>query len=70
MPRLKSEPDKMQMLLRGYQINGANLAKAIGVAEATARKKLNDTSRLTIGDLRKIHKAFGIPCDEIRERVM
>lgn len=70
MPRLKSEPDKMQMLLRGYQINGANLAKAIGVAEATARKKLNDTSRLTIGDLRKIHRAFGIPCDKIRERVM
>ena len=60
----------MTRLLRGYEINGANLATALGCAEVTARKKLNDPTRLTLGDLEKIHYKFGVPCESIRELVI
>ena len=60
----------MERLLRGYGINGANLAAAVGCAEVTARKKLHDPMRLTLSDLRIIHNRFGVPTEEIRERVI
>ena len=70
MPRLVDSTHPMARLLRGYGINGANLAAAVGCAEVTARKKLNDPNRLTLGDLKRIHYKVGVPCDEIRERVI
>lgn len=60
----------MTRLLRGYEINGRNLAVALGCAEITARKKLYDPDKLTLGDLDKIHRVFGIPIEELRERVI
>lgn len=70
MPKLADNTAPMTRLLWGYGVNGANLASALGCAEVTARKKLHDPSRLTIGDLAKIHYKFGIPCEDIRERVI
>ena len=70
MPRLRDSTHPMERLLRGYGINGANLAHAIGCAEVTARKKLTDPMRLTLGDLSAIHSRFGVPVNELRERVL
>jgi len=70
VPRVRDSTHPMKRLLLGYEVNGANLATAIGCSEPTARKKLADPSRLTLGDLELIHRKFGIPCEEIRERVL
>jgi hypothetical protein len=51
-------------------VNGRNLAVALGCAEITARKKLYDPDKLTLGDLEKIHRVYGIPIAELRERVI
>ena len=70
MQREENSIHPMTRLLYGYKVNGTNLAVAIGCCEPTARKKLLHPEKLTIGDLRKIHEKFGIPCDELRERVI
>ena len=67
MPRLRDTTHPMTRLLRGYDINGANLSKAIGCAPNTARRKLKDPERLTLGDLRAIHYKFGVPLGDMRE---
>lgn len=66
---MKRETDfaTMQRLLRGYGITGASLASALGIAPSTARKKLNAPELLTLGDLAKISRRFGIPAESIRE---
>jgi hypothetical protein len=60
----------MTRLLYGYKVNGSNLAVAIGCCEPTARKKLLYPDKLTLGDLKKIHRAFKIPCKEIKGAIM
>ena len=70
MPRLKDSTHPLTRLLRGYEINGANLSKALGCAEETARKKIYDPNRLTVGDLKIIHYKFGIPVEDIRGLVI
>ena len=72
MPRVKTmQPDYacMGRLLRGYGINGANLADALGCAPATARKKLSEPKRLTLGDLSKISCRYSVPMDDIRAAI-
>ena len=69
IPKLRSDTDDMQRLLFAYEINGIKLSKIIGVSEPTARKKLKDVTKLTIGDLRKLNH-YGIPVEEIREKVV
>jgi len=72
MPKLREtrpDFDAMGRLLRGYGANGAQLSIAIGCARETALRKLDDPSRLTLGDLARASKAFGIPMDEIRAAV-
>ena len=70
MPRTRDTTHPLTRLLRGYEVNGKSLSVALGCAEETARKKLNDPNRLTVGDLTKIHNKFGIPVDDIRELVI
>lgn len=60
----------MSRLLYSYKINGVSLANAIGCCEPTARNKLTNPEKLTIGDLRKIHERLGVPSEELRERVI
>ena len=71
MPRLRDAPvHPMTRLLKSYDLNGNNLASAIKSSPATARRKIAEPERLTLGDLRAIHYKFGIPVDELRERVL
>lgn len=70
MPRLRDTTNPMTRLLRGYEINGSNLAAAIRCSPGTARKKIEHPQYLTVGDLDAIHRQFGIPVDEIRGNIL
>lgn len=73
MPRLKERPipyQRMQMLLKSYGMNGSQLAPIIGCSPPTARAKILDPRRLTLGDLAVISKVVGIPWDEIRQAMV
>ena len=60
----------MTRLLKSYDICGTTLASALRCSYPTAKKKLDDPSNLTLGDLKTIHRVFGVPVAEIRERVV
>ena len=67
MPRVNLAPTHpMTRLLRGYEINGKNLSKCLGCAEETARKKILDPRKLTVGDILAIHHGYGIPLDDLK----
>ena len=70
MPRLRDTVDPMTRLLIGYEISGNKLAKELGCAPRTAVAKIHDPDKLTLGDLRVIHIKFGVPVDEMRERIL
>lgn len=70
MPRVRDTVSPMTRLLLAYEINGVRLANALNCAPKTARSKIENPDKLTMGDLKNIHRAFGIPVDEIRERVI
>lgn len=71
MPRVKT-PEipfaKVKRLLLGYGLNGPKLAKVLKCSEPTARTRLDDPSKLTLGELAKISR-HGVPIDEIRESI-
>ena len=73
MPRLRQirpEYDAVGRLLRGYGVTGKSLSDALGCAAATARKKLSEPKRFTLGDLSTASAKFGIPLDEIRSAMV
>ena len=70
MPRLRDAPThSLTRLLLSYRINGNNLSVAIRSSPATARKKLDNPMRLTVGDLLIISDKWHIPMEEIRRCV-
>ena len=72
MPRVKTTQTDyacMGRLLRSYGANGVNLAAALKCDPATARRKLAEPQRLTLGDLSKISTHYAIPMNDIREAV-
>lgn len=72
MPYKKPEPkpfESMTRLLLGYRINAPALAKILGCAPETARKKLNDPQRMTLGDIEKINRFGHISLDELRQAI-
>lgn len=70
MPKLRDKTSEMTRLLRGYSINGANLSAVLSCAPKTARDKIENPDKLTLGDLRAIHRSFGVPVDELRARIV
>lgn len=66
MPRLRNEVHPMTRLLLSYQLNGNNLSACIGCSPATARRKIVEPQRLTVGDMLAIHRRFGVPLDDLR----
>lgn len=72
MPKLRQttpEFDAVAEKLRGKGANGANLSKVLGCAPATARKKLAEPRLLTLGDLERASRHFGIPFADLREAI-
>ena len=69
MPRLRQQETdfaKLGRLLKGYGATGASIARAIGCAPGTGKKKLDEPKYFTVGDLAVLSAAYGIPFDEIR----
>lgn len=73
MPRLKVREApfaKIGRLCKSYDINAPKLAAILGCSRPTAKKKLDDPTCLTIGDLDKINRRGGIAWEEIRESIV
>lgn len=60
---------RMQRLLRGYGLNGENLAPILEVTPPTARSRLEQPEMLTLRDLDRINRFAHIPMEEIREAI-
>ena len=74
MPYIKKkEPPftEVRRLIRGYTdgTGTAELQRALGCCETTARKKLREPDKLTLGDLKRISQNLHIPVERIREAV-
>ena len=72
MPRLK-QPDRpfmdMRRLLLGYELTSVHLAKAAGISESTAARRLANPGDITLTELRRICRNGGVPADRIREAI-
>lgn len=60
---------RMTRLLKGYGLTAPKLAEVLDVSPPTARQRLDDPSRLTLGDLDRINRFGHVPLDEIREAI-
>lgn len=71
MPRLKKkEPDfiKVTRLIKGYA-SAPKVAKIIGRSANTARKKLNEPHRFTLGELELICLGAHIPAEDMEASI-
>lgn len=72
MPRLK-HPDPpfwdVRRLLLGYELSAVHLARAAGISESTAARRLANPGDLTLTELKRICRNGGIPADRIREAI-
>ena len=72
MPRLK-QPERpfmdIRRLLLGYELSAVHLAKAAGISESTAARRLANPGDLTLAELRRICRNGGIPAERIREAI-
>ena len=60
----------LRRLLKGYDLGeGPQLAKVLGCSSPTAKARVDDPSRLTLGELRDICVRGGVPADEIRAAI-
>ena len=69
MPRLKKRSvnfEDLQLLLKGYGLNGNNLAPILGQSHVTAKKKIDNPELFTLKDLNAINRRVGVSWDEIR----
>lgn len=72
MPKLRTpqpENRKLYSLLRGHDVTAAQLSRTLRICDNTARKKLQNPGLLTVDDLKRVSKTFGIPYDDIREAI-
>lgn len=70
MPYIKPKEiphEKMRRLIIGYDLTPVKLAYILDCSAPTAREKLNNPERFTLGDLKKINQKGHIPLEEIRE---
>lgn len=58
---------RMTRLLKGYDMNGVTLGKVLGCSAPTARGKIDNPERLTLGDLDKLRRVGHIPLEELKE---
>ena len=70
MPKLRSPTvHPMTRLLKSYDLNGNNLSEAIRCSPATARRKIVEPQRLTMGDMLAVNRKFGVPLDDLRRAI-
>ena len=72
MPYLKKRDEPfapLRRLLIGYGLNASHLAPVIGKNENTARERLKNLDKMTLGELRSIALKGHIPVEELREAI-
>ena len=69
MPYLKKEVDPLRRVLRGYDLDGAGLARVLGKAPGTGRARMEDPGSITVAELRTISRRAHIPIDELRAAI-
>lgn len=68
-PLQKQPFSSMGRLLKGYGMTAAKLAEILQCSQPTARQRLAEPERLTLGDLDRINRAGHIPLEELREAI-
>jgi hypothetical protein len=68
-PLTPSRYARMTRLLLGYGLSAPKLAEVLDVTPPTARGKLYDPARLTLGDVDRINRFGHVPLDELREAI-
>ena len=70
MPRLRkpaSPYDNLMILINGYLANqGKHLEDVIGCSYGTAKRRKDSPEDITLGELRMIMRALGIPVEDVR----
>jgi hypothetical protein len=67
---LTTQPfSRMGRLLKGYGMTAARLAEILNVSTPTARQRLAEPERLTLGDLDRINRKGHVPLEELREAI-
>ena len=67
MPRLKDHTDAMRRVLNAYELNiGCRLGSVLGVAPATALRRIENPEDLTVRELRLLASRGHVPIDELR----
>lgn len=56
-------------LLKGYDVNAANLARILNCAYGTARSRLDNPRTFSLGELEQVSIRAGIPMAEIRDSI-
>lgn len=73
MPRLKRHEgkyDKLIRLISGYLTqNGTTIANAMGASYKTAKARMDNPEKFTLGELSTIMRSQGIPIEEMREAI-
>ena len=57
----------VQTLVRGRVVTASKLAKVLGTSTPTARRRLEDPSTLTLGEIFRLVDARIVTADEVRE---
>ena len=72
MPYIKKQTmpfEKLQRLLKGYDVNTVKLASILECSTSTAWSKLKNPERFTLGDIKNICKKGHVPIEEIRSSI-
>ena len=56
-------------LIRGYGFNSVSLSKILNCSPPTAKKKLDNPSLFTLGDISNLNLTGKIPIEEIRDAI-
>lgn len=59
----------VRRLLLGYELTSTHLARATGMSESTAARRLANPGDLTLSELRRVCRNAGVPADELREAI-
>lgn len=67
MPYIKPNVDALRRVLNAYELNrGASLAPVLGVATATALRRIEHPEDLSVKELRLLVSRGHVPIDELR----
>lgn len=62
--------DDLRRLLKAYDLSdGYALGRVLGCSGPTARSRIKDPSRLTLGEICSICVRGGVPADKIRDAI-